>query len=242
MGEINIAPTATIDGLREKIKEKFAKALADYDAVVLTVTLHPPKSNPEPLPPNLKLEKLLKDHAELENGDEDGNRLVYVTVPPKPEKAAAAGRPHAAVLASEELEEQAPLDGANKYVHVHQALTAGLLEATSLVYVRKAIPIVGGLLKRCAKNTNIALYAPPGTGKSTTTWAWARWRALHHKQVVLWYHVDENRTTTKLILADNQIRHYESKGQLELDSSNAEIVIVDGVNARHLAQPYTCMY
>jgi len=139
-------------------------------------------------------------------------------------------------LKEQPLSEQKALDGELKFVHVNQ--TKQFAGQDSLVFVRQETKACWDALESCFESRhNLSIEGPPGTGKSTTAWAWARWKARQQATTVTWFHYNM-RGIEKVILDGAGNRLFECReASLPLISySQGIILVVDGVTRNKLVE------
>jgi len=156
------------------------------------------------------------------------------------------------------LHHQAPCDGANGVTHVDvgNLRMAGLVSASAPhsqpIFLRQeAIDQFVWLRAFIAGNHHVDtdggrevarvahIEGPPGTGKSTITWAWAC--ELARQQPVLWAHHSSNlrESTTVTLLAGGRLASFKWRGE-NFDSifflaawASVRVIVVDGVKREH---------
>jgi hypothetical protein len=116
-------------------------------------------------------------------------------------------------------------------VTVQQKHLAGFSLDTSLLFVREeSVQLWEALQAAVDGGMNISVGGPPGTGKSTETWAWALWTAFTKEIKVTWFHLSK-RKGVKVVIdgATKKITTGHSAKISDIESSDSVILIVDGV-------------
>ena len=129
------------------------------------------------------------------------------------------------------LEDQKPLTDAGSYVPVSQKKLAGFHADESTLYVRAEVrELWEALDKAVADARNLSVRGPPGTGKSTEVWAWAKHVAKKEGVSVAWFHLSKRRSIKVVI--DGAGGTISDAGRAKIDdieSAAGGLLIVDGV-------------
>ena len=126
---------------------------------------------------------------------------------------------------------QDPLDTEGKYVTVRQKWLAGFSSDESLLFVREeSVALWQALQAAVEHGKNILVGGPPGTGKSTETWAWALWTAFTKKIKVTWFHFSKNHAVKVLIDGvTRKITSGYSAKIADIENSEGSLLVVDGM-------------
>ena len=138
------------------------------------------------------------------------------------------------------LHRQAPCDGANGVTHVDVCnLRAGGWDANNLrIYVRPQAAEQYTFLDSVLRSLHdrvAHIEGPPGTGKSTLTWAWACEQA--QQQPVLWVHQDSGGGSLVALLGGGRVSwwtmdiHDQQRVYAVSQWAGVRILVVDGVTA-----------
>ena len=137
-------------------------------------------------------------------------------------------------LSSTSFAEQQPLDVQGAYLRVQEQKRAGFSSDASLIFVREESVDLWQALQTAFENgMNISVDGPPGTGKSTETWAWSLWMAVTNRINVTWFHLSKMRGIKVLI--NGALRTITSGYSAEIgDIKNSEgaLLVVDGLTEK----------
>ena len=132
---------------------------------------------------------------------------------------------------STQLLQQQPLATTGAYVNVQQKSLAGFSSDACLLFVREESVELWQALQAAAKDgLNISVGGPPGTGKSTETWAWALWTAITKGIKVTWFHFSKLRAVKVLIdgAAGTITSGYSAEIE-DIKTSDGTLLVFDGV-------------
>jgi hypothetical protein len=137
-------------------------------------------------------------------------------------------------LSSRIFAEQQPLDVQGAYVLVQEQECAGFSSDASLIFVREESVELWQALQAAFENRmNISVDGPPGTGKSTETWAWSLWMAVTNKINVTWFHLSKMRVVKVLIDgALGKITKGYSAEIGHIKDSEGALLVVDGLTEK----------
>ena len=129
------------------------------------------------------------------------------------------------------MHEQDPLGDEGAFVTVRHTKEAGFTQEERFVYVRKETRETWEALENAVnEGTNISLKGPPGTGKSTTAWAWACWKAKRFNKKVVWFHFTK-KTRVKAVIDGTGNGHITGHTAeiSDIKESDGHFLVVDGI-------------
>jgi hypothetical protein len=98
------------------------------------------------------------------------------------------------------------------------------------VFVRpESVEMWRALEAQVTDGGSLLVGGPPGTGKSTEAWAWARWRAMYSKQKVTWFHFTNVNVIMVEINGSTGIMTSCEVGIADVKDAEGDVLLVDGV-------------
>ena len=106
----------------------------------------------------------------------------------------------------------------------------GAVVAENLIYVRQeTVDMWNAIESEIVKGFNISVGGPPGTGKSTEAWAWARWKASSAKKKVVWFHFTKRGVLKVDIDGSTGMMTCLSAEITDIKSSDGDYLVADGL-------------
>ena len=127
---------------------------------------------------------------------------------------------------------QVAVDTCDTYIEVKQKCIGFGTDCSDecLIFVRKETAEMWSTLEtKTALGVNLLVGGPPGTGKSTEAWAWARWKAHATEKKVTWFHFSKVEKLKVEIDGLNRTMITYSANISDIDSSEGDFLVVDGV-------------
>ena len=137
---------------------------------------------------------------------------------------------------------QVALDTSDTYIEVKQKRVGFGTDCSDecLIFVRKETAEMWSTLEtKTASYFNLLVGGPPGTGKSTEAWAWARWKACSTGKKVTWFHFSKVEKLKVEIDGLNRTMTTYSANISDIDSSEGDFLVVDGVTKEASSDIYS---